>query len=127
MCGAVPIQDFPRPIVEHRLHPLNLAAGQLIESRPFGKELAQQPTGVLVCASFPRTMRNRKGFQEPLIAFQTCSSLVCGGCCWISTLLCGRSGCDYRSLGAQVPTVTGKKLWRQGMDSELPFPRRGLA
>jgi hypothetical protein len=49
----------------------------------------------------------RERFQEPLIAFQTCSSLVCGGCCLISTLLCGRRGCDYRSLGAQVPTVTG--------------------
>jgi hypothetical protein len=40
---------------------------------------------------------------------------------WEERLRLPVSGC------AQVPTVTGKKLWRQGMDSELPFLRRGLA
>jgi hypothetical protein len=34
MRGAVPVQDLPRPIVEHDLHPLDLRAGHLPEPCP---------------------------------------------------------------------------------------------
>ena len=47
MGGAMPVQDLPRPIVEHRLHPLDLGARQPSESHAFGKELAQQAICVL--------------------------------------------------------------------------------
>ena len=46
--GAMTIQDFPGPIVEPGLHPLNLGSRQSSEPRAFGKELAQQAIGVLV-------------------------------------------------------------------------------
>ncbi len=39
MGGAVPVQDLPRPIIEHHLHLLDLAARQLVEPRTLGKEL----------------------------------------------------------------------------------------
>lgn len=38
---ALPLQNFPRPSIEHPLYPLDLSAQQLRESRPFGEELAQ--------------------------------------------------------------------------------------
>ena len=60
MGGAMPIQDFPRPIVEQGLHPLDLGARQPSEPRAFGKELAQQAIGVLVRAPLPGRMRVRK-------------------------------------------------------------------
>jgi hypothetical protein len=56
MRGAVPVQDLPGPIVEHHVHPLDLRTRQLSKPRAFGKELAQQPVGVLVRASFPGGM-----------------------------------------------------------------------
>lgn len=56
MSRAVPVQDFPGPIIEHRLHSLDLLARHLTEPRPFWKELAQQPVRVLVRAPLPRTL-----------------------------------------------------------------------
>jgi len=38
--GAVPVQDLARPIVEHRLHALDLASRDAIELGAGGKELA---------------------------------------------------------------------------------------
>ena len=60
MSRAVPVQDFPGPIVEHRLDPLDLASGELMEPSPFGEELAEQPIGVLVRAPLPGTLGVRK-------------------------------------------------------------------
>ena len=48
MGGAMTIQDFPGPIVEPGLHPLDLGSRQSSEPRAFGKELAQQAIDVLV-------------------------------------------------------------------------------
>ena len=56
MGGAVPVQDLPRPIVEHYLHPLDLASREPSEPRPFGEELAQQAVGVLIRPSLPGGM-----------------------------------------------------------------------
>jgi len=46
--GAMPIQNFPGPIIEQPLHPLDLRARHLREPRPLGKELAQQAILVLI-------------------------------------------------------------------------------
>ena len=53
MRGAMPIQNFPGPIIEQQLHPLDLASRHLREPRPLGKELAQQAIRVLIRASLP--------------------------------------------------------------------------
>lgn len=60
MGGAVPVQDLPRPIVEHHLHPLDLASRQSSEPRAFGKDLAQQAIRVLVRPPLPGRMWMRK-------------------------------------------------------------------
>ena len=60
MGRAVPVQDLPGPIIEQPLDPFDLAARQLIEPRPFGKELAQQPIGILVRVALPGTLRMGK-------------------------------------------------------------------
>src|SRR5207247_3939544 len=57
MCGAVPVEHFPGPVVEHRLHPLDLASRELIKPRARGKKLAQQAIGVLVRPPLPGTLR----------------------------------------------------------------------
>src|SRR5437879_1682808 len=56
MSRAVPVQDLPGPIIEPHLHPLDLRAGQLSKPCPLGKELAEQPIGVLVRPSLPGRM-----------------------------------------------------------------------
>ena len=48
MSRTMPGQNLPRPIVEHGLHAFDLAPRQVIEAGAGGKELAQQPVGVLV-------------------------------------------------------------------------------
>jgi hypothetical protein len=60
MSGAMPVRDFPRPIVEHRLHARDLFARELSKPRALGKELVQQAIGVLVRPSLPGTMRMGK-------------------------------------------------------------------
>src|SRR5437016_6659605 len=60
MGWAVPGQDFPGPVVEHRLHLLDLFSRELIEPRALGEKLAQQAIGVLVRAPLPGTMWMRK-------------------------------------------------------------------
>ena len=60
MRRTVPVQNFPWPIVEHHLYPLDLASRQPREPRPFGEELAQQAVGVLICAPLPGGMRMGK-------------------------------------------------------------------
>ncbi|MEO5864798.1 MAG: hypothetical protein ABIQ79_07170 [Nitrospiraceae bacterium] len=42
MRGAVPVQNFPWPIIKQRLHPLDLAPRDLVEPSALGKELTQQ-------------------------------------------------------------------------------------
>ena len=56
MSRTVPVQNFPRPIVEHRLHTLDLPPRDAIELGACGKELAQQAVGVFVCAPLPGTL-----------------------------------------------------------------------
>ena len=56
MGGAMPIQDFPEPIVEHGLHPLALGSRQSSETRAFRKALAQQAIRVLVRPPLPGRM-----------------------------------------------------------------------
>ena len=60
MGRTVPVQNLPRPIVEHRLHALDLAPRDAIEPGPCGKELAEQPVRVFVRAALPRTLRMSK-------------------------------------------------------------------
>ena len=52
MGGAVQVQDFPRPIIEHHLCPLDLASRQPSESRPLGKNWHSRP---LVFSFVPRS------------------------------------------------------------------------
>ncbi len=52
---TVPVKDFAGPIVEHGLDPLDFAARELVKPRPLGKELAQQPIGILIRSPLPRT------------------------------------------------------------------------
>ena len=60
MRRAVPIQDLPRPIVEHRLHALDPTPRDPIEPGACGTELAQQPVGGLVGAPLPGALRVSK-------------------------------------------------------------------
>ncbi|TKS59088.1 MAG: hypothetical protein EWM73_03365 [Nitrospira sp.] len=60
MGGAVPVQDFPRPIVEHGLHPFDCSSREPIESCALGEKLAQQSVDVLIGPSLPGTMQVRK-------------------------------------------------------------------
>ena len=60
MCGAVPVEEFAGSVVEYRLHLLDMFSRELIEARALGEKLAQQPIGVLVGSSLPRTMRMRE-------------------------------------------------------------------
>ena len=60
MGWTTPVQNFPWPIIEHRLHALDVASREAIEPRACGKELAQQPVGVLVRAPLPGTLRMGK-------------------------------------------------------------------
>src|SRR5207245_8794933 len=57
MGWAMPAQDFAGPVVEHRLHLLDVLSRELIEPRPLGEKLAQQAIGVLIRAPLPGTMR----------------------------------------------------------------------
>lgn len=50
MSWTVPVQNFPRPIVEHRLHAFDLPPRHAIELGAGGKELPQQSICVLVRA-----------------------------------------------------------------------------
>ena len=60
MGGAMPVQDFPGPIVEQGLHPFDLGARESSEPGAFGKELAQQAIRVLVRPPLPGRMGMRK-------------------------------------------------------------------
>lgn len=60
MSRTMPFQNLPRPIVEHGLYAFDLAPRHVIEAGASGKELAQQPVGVLVRTPLPRTLRVRK-------------------------------------------------------------------
>jgi len=57
MGWTLPVQNFPGPISAHGLHTLDLTSREAIELRACGKELAQQPVGVLGRAPLPRTRR----------------------------------------------------------------------
>src|SRR2546426_4422164 len=57
MGWAMPAQDFAGPVVEHRLHLLDVLSRELIEPRTRGEKLAQQAIGVLIRAPLPGTMR----------------------------------------------------------------------
>src|SRR5688572_20495308 len=52
MSGAVPVENFSRPIVEQRLHPLDLTPRDAIEARPAGKNCRRRP---LVFSFVPRS------------------------------------------------------------------------
>ena len=56
MSRTVPVQNFPRPIVEHRLHALDRPPRDASELGAGGKALPQQPVGVLVRAPLPGTL-----------------------------------------------------------------------
>ena len=56
----MPMQDFPRAIVEHHLDPLDLGSRQMSEPRALGEELPQQAVGVLICPPLPGRMRMGK-------------------------------------------------------------------
>jgi hypothetical protein len=64
MCGTVPVQDFPRTIIEHHLYPLDRGTGHMSKPCAPGKELAQQTIGVLVRPALPRGM----GVDEDFVA-----------------------------------------------------------
>lgn len=53
MSRTVPVQNFPRPIVEHRLHAFDLPPRDVLELGAGGKELPQQAVRVLVRAPLP--------------------------------------------------------------------------
>ena len=61
MSETMPIQDFPRPIVEHHLYSIDLGSRPSCEPRAFGKKLAQQAVGVLVWASLPTAVGSGSG------------------------------------------------------------------
>jgi hypothetical protein len=42
MSGTVPVKNFSRPIVEQRLHPLDLTPRDAIEARSGGEELSKK-------------------------------------------------------------------------------------
>ena len=56
MCWTVPVQNFPRAIVEHRLHTLDLPPRDVLELGAGGKKLPQQAVRVLVRAPLPGTL-----------------------------------------------------------------------
>jgi hypothetical protein len=60
MSRTVPVENFPRPIVEHRLHARDLASRDAIELGAGGKELPQQSVRILVRAPLPGTLRMGK-------------------------------------------------------------------
>lgn len=60
MRWTVPVQNFPRAIVEHRLHALDLPPRDVLELGAGGKELAQQSIGVFVGPALPWAMGMRK-------------------------------------------------------------------
>jgi hypothetical protein len=62
MSWTVPVQDFPRPIIEHRLHALDLVARDTVEVCAGREELTQHSIGVLVCAALPRILRMGKAY-----------------------------------------------------------------
>jgi hypothetical protein len=53
MSRTVPVENFPWPIVEQRLHAFDLAPRDAIEPSASREELAQQPVGVLIRAPLP--------------------------------------------------------------------------
>ncbi|MCM3901105.1 MAG: hypothetical protein ND866_05310 [Pyrinomonadaceae bacterium] len=57
MGGAVPVEYFAWPIVEHHLHPLYLGVRDLLKPRLFREELPQQTIDGLVRPAFPRALR----------------------------------------------------------------------
>ena len=57
---ALPVQNCPWPIIEHRLDTHNIPSGHTIKPGTCGKELSQEPVGVLVGASFPGSVGMRK-------------------------------------------------------------------
>jgi len=52
----VPVQSFPRPIVEHRLHAFDLPPRYAMKLGTGGKELPQQAVRVLVRPPLPGTL-----------------------------------------------------------------------
>ncbi len=60
MRWAVPVENFSRLVIEHGLYPLDLRARHLREPCSVGKKLAEQPIGVFVGPTFPRSMRMSK-------------------------------------------------------------------
>ncbi len=56
MSRTVPVQNFPWAIVEHRLHPFDLAPRHALELGASGKELPQQAVRVLVRPPLPGTL-----------------------------------------------------------------------
>lgn len=60
MGWAVPVQDFSGAVVKHLLHVFDGFAREPMEARARGKELAEQPIGVLIGAPLPRAMPVRK-------------------------------------------------------------------
>lgn len=56
MRRAVPVQHFPRSIVEHRLYAFDLSPRNVLKLGAGGKELPQQAVRVLVRAPLPRTL-----------------------------------------------------------------------
>jgi len=60
MSRTVPVQNFPRPIGEHRLHAFYLPPRHAMELGAGGKELPQQAVRVLVRAPRPGALRMGK-------------------------------------------------------------------
>ena len=57
MSGAVPVLDFPGPVVEQRLHPLDRLSRELMKPSALGEKFSQQAVGILVRPPLPGTLR----------------------------------------------------------------------
>jgi hypothetical protein len=60
MSWTMPVENFPWPIIEHRLHAFDLAPRHIGKARAGRKQLAQEPVGVLVRPALPWTWRMSK-------------------------------------------------------------------
>lgn len=112
----MPVQNVPWPIVEHRLHPFDLAPGHLVKVSPGGKALPQEPVGVLVGAPFPGTVGMRKVDRHLRLA---------GEAPMVAHLLPLVVGEGSAELGRQGPDGLDKGLSHRGCMLGLQWDHQG--